>query len=61
MVFGGERMAVAPIAVAGSSSGTQSVQIGTEGAGNVRFGCRVEADGDFLGDQLTGTVAWVCR
>jgi hypothetical protein len=60
--FGGPPMAVAPVAVPGGSSATQSVETaGLVGGGRVRFGCQVSASGDFLGDEITGTVAWICR
>ena len=60
-VFGGRRMSLAPVAVPGASSASQSVAIGFAGGGRIQFGCRVDSSGDFLGDELTGTVAWTCR
>jgi hypothetical protein len=60
-VFGGMPMFAAPVASAGASSATQTAQIGLGASLRFQFGCFVAAGGDFLGDEITGTVGWVCR
>jgi hypothetical protein len=60
-VWGGMPMSAAPVASAGASSATQTVQIGLGASLRFQFGCFVSAAGDFLGDEITGTVAWTCR
>lgn len=60
-VWGGMPMFAAGVASPGASSATQSVLAVLAPSLRVQFGCFVAADGDFLGDPVTGTVAWVCR
>jgi hypothetical protein len=60
-VWGGPPMSAAPVAFAGDSSATQVVEILLGAGQRFQFGCFVAADGDFLGDEIKGTVAWSCR
>jgi hypothetical protein len=60
-VWGGLRAHVAPIASPGASSATTVTQITLGSSLRFKFGCYVSAAGDFLGDELTGAVSWVCR
>ncbi|HEX9187580.1 MAG TPA: hypothetical protein VGB87_10935, partial [Vicinamibacteria bacterium] len=60
-VWGGPAMHAAPVASSGASSATTMTGIGLGGSLRVQFGCYVSAAGDFLGDELTGAVSWVCR
>lgn len=60
-VRGGSAMYVAPVASPGASSATTAAQIGLGGPYRFKFACYVSAAGDFLGDELTGAVSWVCR
>jgi len=60
-VWGGVPTYVAPVASPGSSSATTVAAIGLGGPYRFNFGCYVSAAGDFLGDELTGIVSWVCR
>jgi hypothetical protein len=59
--LGGWPMFAAPVASAGSSSATQIHTVNLGSSLRFQFGCLVEASGDFLGDEITGTVAWICR
>lgn len=59
--WGGVPMSAAPLAAAGASSATQAVEIGLGGGLRFQLGCFVSAAGDFLGDEIKGTVAWTCR
>ena len=51
----------APVASPGVSSATTMTVIGLQGSLRWQFGCHVSTAGDFLGDELTGAVSWVCR
>lgn len=59
--WGGLRAYVAPIASPGASSATTVSQVTLGSSLRFKFGCYVSAAGDFLGDELTGAVSWVCR
>jgi hypothetical protein len=59
--WGGLRAYVAPIAASGASSATTVSQVTLGSSLRFKFGCYVSAAGDFLGDELTGAVSWVCR
>ena len=59
--WGGPAMYAAPVASPGASSATTMTVIGLGGSLRWQFGCHVSAAGDFLGDELTGAVSWVCR
>jgi hypothetical protein len=59
--WGGPEMYVAPVASPGAASATTATEMGLGESLRWQFGCHVATAGDFVGDELTGAVSWVCR